>query len=320
MNERKGFAQGIFPQSFFREKKGLLLVLLTAAVSGASIFANSFAVKGINPSVFTFLKNAVVAVFLFSLLLAVRELPALKSLSRRQLGKLAAIGLIGGSAPFLLFFYALRFTTAINAGFLHKTLFIWTAIFATVLLKEKISRNYLLGAALLLAGNSLFFSLSSFGFPEALVLIATLLWAAENTIAKHALRHLRGTTVAFGRMFFGSTFILLFLLFTNQLPAAFSLTLPQMQWVLLTSGFLFAYVLSWYSGLRYLPVHKAAAVLLLAQPVTVFLSFAFLGESLGLSQAFGLLLIIAGVFIIAGFGYFLHASKSKGLSIAAERN
>jgi drug/metabolite transporter (DMT)-like permease len=244
----------------------------------------------------------------------------LKSLSRSQWLKLSAVGLLGGSIPFLLFFYALQLTTAVNAGFLHKTLFLWASLFAFIFLREKIDKRFIAAALLLLAGNFLLFNISSFGFPEMLLLLATLFWAAESVLSKHVLRETSGSIVAFGRMFFGSVFILAFLALTNQTSQILALSLNQIHWVLITSAFLLAFVLTFYSGLKLLPVHKATAVLLLAQPITIFLSFAFLGTEVSLQQAFGFLLITAGLFLTVGFGIFLHSTKAKGLSIAAERN
>ncbi len=301
-------------------RTGFFLVLLTAIISGVSIFANSFAVQGFNPFAFTFLKNAVVAVFLFSIILLLKDFKAIKTLSRKQLCQLAVIGLIGGSIPFLLFFYALQFTTAINAGFLHKTLFLWASLFALFFLKERLDKKFIFAALLLLAGNFMFFNISSFGLPEMLILTATFLWAAENTLSKHVLKNTSGSIVAFGRMFFGSIFILAFLAFTGQTVSILVLPMQQIQWVLISSVFLLAFVFTFYSGLKHLPVHKATAVLLLAQPITVFLSFAFLGTSVSIPQAFGFLLIISGISIVFGFGFFLNAIKTKRPSIASERN
>lgn len=302
------------------EKKGLLLVFLTAVVSGVSIFANNWAVKGFNPAVFTFLKAAVVAIFLFSLLFLLKDFSSLKKLSRKQIAQLAAIGLVGGSVPFLLFFHALQLTTVINAGFLHKTLFVWASLFAILFLKERPDKRFIVAGLLLLAGNFALFSITSFGLPEALILLATMLWAVENTLSKHVLKELSGSIVAFGRMFFGSLFILCFLLVTNQGRPVFALGTEQVGWVLLTSVFLLAYVFTFYNGLKHLPVHKATAVLLLAQPITALLSLAFLGKAVSLQQAFGFLLILAGIFLVVGLGFLLNASKSKGLSVAANRN
>ena len=100
-------------------EKGLGLVLGTAVISGVSIFLNKFGVGGMDPAVFTTAKNVLVAVFLISTLLALKEWKTLKSLSGKAWGQLALIGLIGGSIPFLLFFTGLQMTSAAQAGFLH---------------------------------------------------------------------------------------------------------------------------------------------------------------------------------------------------------
>ncbi len=301
------------------ESRGLLLVLCTALISGFSIFLNSFAVKGFNPFAFTFLKNALVAIFLFSLIFLLKEFSSLKSLSRSSWAKLVFIGLVGGSIPFLLFFYALKLAGPTSAGFLHKTLFIWATILAFFFLRERISRKFIAAAILLFAGNILFFGPTSFAFPELLILAATLLWAAENVISKHALRELSGRTVAFGRMFFGSAFILAFLITTSQLQFALFLSVPQLQWLLLTSTLLFFYVFTYYSGLKHLPVHKAASILLLAQPITALLSLTFLGKPVSFTQALGLTLLVAGVLLVVGFTYLLGIFKRKVIFVAGNR-
>ena len=298
------------------ESRGLLLVLCTALVSGVSIFLNSFAVSGFNPFAFTFLKNVLVAVFLLSLVLLLKESHVLKSLSRRKWLSLAAIGLVGGSIPFLLFFYALKLSTPATAGFVHKTLFLWATVFAIVFLREKISKSFLAGALLLLAGNFIFFGPVSFGFPELLVLGATVLWAAENVLSKHVLRNTQANIVSFGRMFFGSAFILAFLAFTNQLQFVVSLSFPQVQWLLLTSALLFLFVFTYYSGLKHIPVHKATSILLLAQPITAVLSFAFLGKQIVLNQAIGLALIVAGAILVVGASLVLSTVKRRAVSLA----
>ena len=130
------------------QKQGVLLVLATAVISGFSIFLNKFSVSTIEPSVFTFLKNLVVAVFLASILLLTKETKALKQLSRKQWSQLAAIGLVGGSVPFLLFFNGLAMTSAAMGAFIHKTLFIYVSVFAFFLLKEKLNKKIFAAAFL----------------------------------------------------------------------------------------------------------------------------------------------------------------------------
>ncbi|MBU2100367.1 DMT family transporter [Candidatus Micrarchaeota archaeon] len=303
------------------QSKGIILVLLTAIISGISIFLNAFAVKGFNPFVFTGMKNLIVAVFLISLIVLSGQLNSLKNLTRKQWLNLSLIGLIGGSVPFLLYFYALKLTTASTAGFLHKTLFVWASLLAFFFLKEKLSKKLIAGAILLLTGNFLLFNQTfSFGFPELLVLTAVLFWAGENILSKNALNELSGTVVAGARMFFGSLFILLFLLFSGQLSLIATHSIDQWSWILLTAFLLFFYVLTYYSGLKHISVSAATSILLLGQPITALLSFVFFGQAVSLTEAFGLIMIVFGVLIIAGFSFFLNALKFLGFSFVSKKN
>jgi len=288
------------------QKKGVLLVLATAAISGFSIFINKFSVSEIEPSVFTFLKNIAVAVFLFSVLLLAKEWPSLKNISGKQWAQLTAIGLVGGSVPFLLFFNGLALTSAAMGSFIHKTLFIYASVFAFFLLKEKINWKISLAAGLLLAGNLFLLNLKAFTFGkgEALIFIAALLWGFENVLSKHALKELSGNVVAFGRMFFGSLFILLYLAFTGKLGIISTLSSANILWVLLTSVLLLLFVTTYYNGLKWIKVSTATSILLLGSPITALLSFAFSDASIGLEQAVGIFLILAGVLLAIFFVEF----------------
>lgn len=295
--------------------RGILLVLFTAFVSGVSIFVNASAVKGFNPFLLTTLKNTLVAFVLFSVLLIMENRSFREVFDRRLLPKFLVIGLIGGSIPFFLFFYALSLLqTPATAGFIHKTLFIWASIFAFVLLREKLTIKFLLAAFVLLLGNYLFFLPdASLGFPALLVLIATILWSVENVIAKSVLGEVSGTLVAFARMFFGSAFMLAALVafMPNVLFSAFTLSLAQLAWLCITSCFLFLYVFTYYNGLKHIPVHKATSILLLAQPITALLSTTFTGVPLTLEKALGALLIVCGVILVVGISYAFSKFEGK---------
>ncbi len=295
--------------------RGIVLVLLTALVSGVSIFINAFAVKGINPFLLTTLKNTLVALVLLSVILIMENKNFRKIFNRKLLPRFLAIGLIGGSIPFFLFFYALSLLKSpATAGFIHKTLFIWASIFALIFLKEKLSSKFLLGAFVLLVGNYLFFlPNAALSLPALIVLIATVFWAAENVIAKSVLKEVSGTLVAFARMFFGSAFMLLALVIfmPSALLSAFTLSFAQLAWLGVTASFLFLYVFTYYNGLKYLPVHKATSILLLAQPITAMLSASFLGGSLTPEKALGALLIVCGVLLVVGISYVFSKFEGK---------
>lgn len=284
-----------------KKLKGYLLVFLTALISGFAIFINRFGVQVFSPYIFTWLKNSLVAVFLTGLFLVLKDWKVLGRLNRKQWFLLTVIGLVGGSIPFLLFFKGLSLTSAVKGAFLHKTMFVYVALLAFVFLKEKIDRKFLLGGLLLILGNLFLFRGLSLKFNQGDLLIfsATLFWAVENTISKHVLKELSGRTVAWGRMFFGSLFIFIFLLFSGQLSLISNFTISQVSWILTTSVFLFGYVMTWYSGLRYIPVSKAAVILLLGLPITTLLSFIWTGQITGQS-VLAALLIVGGIVFVFG--------------------
>ncbi|MFH1387897.1 MAG: DMT family transporter [Patescibacteria group bacterium] len=282
------------------KNKGILLILGTAFISGTVVFISKFGVSIINPYIFAGLKNIIVALLVVSWLLMLKDWKVLKKLIKKQWLLLLGIGLIGGSIPFLLYFKGLSMTTPIQAAFIHKTMFIYIAVLAIIFLKEKISRGFLIGGLLLVIGNILLLRMipHQFGWGDLFIFLATLFWAGENILSKHLLKELPSRIVIWGRMFFGSIFIFIFWLATGQAHLALSLNLEQLGWVIITSVFLFGYVVTWYTGLKYVKVSMAATILLLASPITILLSLVVLNEGILLNQLIGIILIALSVFLI----------------------
>jgi drug/metabolite transporter (DMT)-like permease len=292
-------------------EKGLLLVLSTAVISGFAIFINKYSVSVINPYIFTFLKNVLVAVILSGIILGMKKWKILKTLSKNQWGLLLIIGIIGGGLPFLLFFKGLSLTNAAESSFIQKTMFIYVFLLASIFLKEKINKIFLIGGLFLMLGNLFLLgktSLLVLNKGALLIFIATIFWAVENIISKYALKELSGKIVSWGRMFFGSLFILIFLSATHQLPLIAQLSLKQISWTVLTAILLLGYVLTWYNGLKHIPVSQATAVLTLGAPITTFLNLVA-GRSVNIQEIIAGLFIIFGVILVLGFKNILELSK-----------
>jgi len=282
-------------------KKGYFLVFLTAIISGFSIFINKFGVSVINSNIFTFLKNLVVAVLLSGLLILFKDWQKFKKLTNKDWFLLISIGLVGGSIPFLLFFKGLSLINAVQGSFWHKTMFIYVAILAGIFLKERIDKKFLLGGLLLILGNLVILRKLPIviNTGDALVILATIFWAIENIISKYALRETESRIVAWARMFFGCLFIFLFLLTTNQLGLIGGLSFKQISWVLVSGILLLGYVITWYEGLKFVPVSQATAILILGLPITTFLSLVTGGKA-DLQEILSGILIILGVVIVLG--------------------
>jgi drug/metabolite transporter (DMT)-like permease len=175
-------------------------------------------------------------------------------------------------------------------------------VLALIFLKEKLDKGIAIGAIMLLAGNFLLLKMNNFslGTGDWLILAATLLWSIEIIISKQALRTIDSKVVAFGRMFFGSLIILVFLAATSKLPLVAQITSSQLIWILITSAFLLGYVFTWYSGLKTVKASIATSILLLGSVITTLLDLAW-GTNITIAQIGGLILLVLGVVSIIGF-------------------
>ena len=136
-----------------------------------------------------------------------------------------------------------------------------------------------------------------FGYGEFLVFLATIFWAIENIIAKIALKNIAPLLVAWGRMFFGSIFLIIYLGFSGGLGQIF-VPLSGIGWLILSGVILFGYVVTWYTALKSLPATVATAILVIAAPITAFLDSIFVTHYLKPSMLISGLIIILGTILI----------------------
>ncbi len=295
------------------QKTAVGLALSAAALSGLANFLNKAAVTVIKDAVvYTTLKNGLVALLLVGIVVALGKRKEIAALSRKQWFRLVAVGVIGGSLPFALFFMGLQRTSALNASLIHKTMFVWVILLAAPLLKEKLSALQWLGAAAIFAANLLVGGFTGFQFNagELMILAATLLWAAENIVAKKVLDDVSAVTVAASRMAVGSLALLPFALASGGVGAVTHLNASQWGWALAAVALLFGYVLTWYSALKTLPASQIACLLVPATLVTNVLTAVFVTHSFGWLQSASAVLLAAGIAAVALLGRRAEAAPS----------
>jgi drug/metabolite transporter (DMT)-like permease len=279
-------------------RAGVLLALLTATISGWSVFVNSYAVKAFSDATaYTTAKNVAAGLLLAAVVAAGSRRGArlTRPASARQWWGLAAVGVVGGSIPFVLFFEGLAQATSAQAAFLHKTLLLWVAILAVSVLGERLQWGHWLAIGLLLVGQAgLGGGLSrSFGTAELLILAATLLWSVEVVVAKRLLRDLSSWTVALTRMALGSLVLIGWVVAKGDASLLVSLSAEQLGWLALTGLLLAAYVGTWFAALERAQAVDVTAVLVLAAPVTAVLDGVFRGTPLS-PQLGWLAMLLAG--------------------------
>jgi drug/metabolite transporter (DMT)-like permease len=271
-----------------RMRTGLALAGATALVSGISVFVNASAVRAFDdPVLFTTLKNGVAAVLLVTMALAVVRGPWVPK--ARAMPGLVALGVLGGSIPFVLFFTGLAEATAPAAAVIHKTLFVWVAILAVVLLGERLGRLQLAAIGVLLASQLLIQSPTGVGWGtgETLIAAATAFWAVEIIVAKRVLADVRSPVAAAARMGIGLVLLVVFLGVGGGLDGIGSLGPEHWGWVMITGLLLTGYVGTWYAALRRAPASAVTAILTLGAPITAVLQLASTGQVPALGPALG---------------------------------
>ncbi|NYZ74206.1 DMT family transporter, partial [Candidatus Micrarchaeota archaeon] len=285
---------------------------ITALISGFSVFMNGIAVKLADPSVYTLAKGIGALLFLVAAAFALKESRHFSGLSRKQWAMLGLIGIVGGSLPFLMFFWGLSMGGAAISSFIYRSLFIFAAVFGYLVLKETPSpRDFAAGFAILI-GNALLVSGDMmFGPAQLLVLGATVLWALEYALSRKVMADVHPKVVMVARMGFGSIFLLAFLGFSSSLSALWSIDIAVLGWLAVTSLLLFAFVTCWYSALKHLPLLKATAILALGGVITAVLEAVVLAKTISMIAVFGLLFVFAGAVIAAGLPDRIRAMLGK---------
>jgi drug/metabolite transporter (DMT)-like permease len=287
-------------------KWGLALAAATALISGFAVFVNGYGVRawtgtGASTAAYTTSKNLVAALFLGAVAYAAarRSPGTLRPQNASQWRRLALVGVIGGGVPFLLFFEGLARASSGQAAFIHKTLLIWVALLALPFLAERLTAVHLGAMALLVGGQAVMSGAGglTFGVGEAMILAATLLWAAEVIIAKRLLADVPSPTVAVARMGVGAIVLIGWTAVTGGFVSLGALTATHWGWALVTGLVLTGYVATWYGALARAQAVDVTAVLVFGAVVTALLETGIRGAAL--PSAAGLALVTAGAALAA---------------------
>jgi drug/metabolite transporter (DMT)-like permease len=263
--------------------------------------------------VYTTTKNLWAGVLLAVALVAV-PMPVSRSVTPIQRSAwpwLALVAVIGGAVPFVLFFEGLAVATSTDAAFIHKTLVVWGAARAARLLGGRLRPAHLVAIGLLVVGHVVVgggVSLAGAGRGEALILVATLLWAVEVLVVKRLLVTVPARHLAVVRMLGGSAVLLGWLVVRGDLGALAGFSGDQWWWIAVTGTTLAAFVSLWYRALAAAPAIDVTAVLVAGAIVTAILNTGLRGVPVTL-DAVGYLAVLAGVMVVAASSSRADASR-----------
>ena len=282
-----------------RARTGLWLALAAAIVSGVAVFVNAYGVRAVpDATVYTTAKNLVAAIVLIGLFVAGRSgrtTPV--RLTHGRLVGLAAVAVVGGSVPFVLFFEGLARASSTQSAFIQKTLVVWVALLAVPLLGERLGPLHVLAIGTLVAGQVLLaggLDRLRFGTGEWLVTAATLLWAVEVVLARRLLRDVPADVLAVARIGGGVLLLLAWVAVSGRWHMLAGLTAAGWAWAGLTGVILAGYVALWFAALAAAPAVDVTAVLVVAAVVTAGLNVAVKGAATTAATGVGLATVVAG--------------------------
>jgi drug/metabolite transporter (DMT)-like permease len=229
--------------------------------------------------------------------------PEKLKLKSKDLPFFAIYGFLSVTVTFILFFYAIKYTTVAMATILVYTFPVWVLLLSLFFLNEKLDKGKLLALFLTFFGCILLVQIYNpislkFNLKGILYSLFCALGAASYTIfGKKATFSYDSRTVVSYALGFGA----LFLLFIKGPPTLLNPDYPKTAWLWIFALAIIPTILgySFYTqGLKYLEASRAAIVATWEVVVASFLAFLIFGEKLTLVQILGAVLTFCGIFII----------------------
>jgi len=279
--------------------EGIIVLSVSSALYGFSIILVKMALNQGYSSYSLMSSRSLLSIpfMVLALLLLRGKVEYTKPLPMRDL---AIIGIIGSGTAMITLYVGQAYTLAINAGFVFRFVFIFTALFSHFLLKDKIDKGQYASMAIMFVGMYL---LSTDGkalnpqWGDILVLMASMQVGLTNVLAKITMKKVNSYLISAIRILIGSVFtvLLVSIMFgLTTLSPLYAIPHTVLALALLEIIFIFLY----YRGIEIEGPLTATVFFLMGALVSAALSYFILGESLSLIGWTGGFLIIMGAYIL----------------------
>jgi len=276
---------------------GDLMVLATVLLWGASFTVIKSAYDEFTPLAFAGIRFVIASLGLLVILAVLRHPLAIE---RRDLARVAAVGLFHVAFYQIFFGVGLKYTTASNSVLIINTAPVITALLVWLTRAEPITWRQAVGIALASAGVILLVEASgslSAGHlkGDLITMLAALSYAVTPVIVLPLYQRYSSLTIMTFGMVAGTVVLLIVGLpeLARQSWAVSSIAWAQLAYAALgagTLGYLF-----WYEGIRRIGPTRAAAYFYLIPPIGVITAVKVLHEPFGMLHLAGAFVIIAGV-------------------------
>ncbi len=232
------------------------------------------------------------------------------SLHRSDIWKITVLGIIGNTFYQLFFISGLDRTTASNTSLVMTVTPIFIALLSALFIREKIHWAGWAGIVVAFSGLYLVIFGLSFGASfssrslqgDLLILLGNLFWATYTVFSKPLLKRMSPLKLTTFTLAIGTLFYLP--LTVREVAALPWRSLSLLSWAALFFSGIFAVAVSyviWYTSVKRVGNTKTGIYGNITPVFTVLFAHFFLGESIGIVQVAGTMIIILG-FSLTRFG------------------
>jgi drug/metabolite transporter (DMT)-like permease len=288
------------------ENRVSILMVFTAIFWSGAFITGKIAVLEFPPFALTFFRFLLALPFIFALLYSKEKEKWLPK--GRQWVPLVILGIIGTFFYHVLFFSALRYTTAINSSLIGATNPVLTTIMAALFFNEGLKQKRIVGiifsfiGVFLIVTNADWQLISTFSFNpgDVLMFSAVFSWALYALLGRGYMRQysLSPLMVTSYTFFICVVISIPFVLWEN--PASYLSKTSVSGWASIFYMSIFASVLGYLVqmfAIERIGASRAAVFVNLVPIFTIIQSILILNESFSLFKCIGALSIITGVYL-----------------------
>jgi drug/metabolite transporter (DMT)-like permease len=271
-------------------------------------------------SLVVFIESMIVVTLLSPILF--KKFDVIKNLSRNDWIAFLGVGILGGAIGTMAITQALFFVNYVNLSaviLIQKLQPVFALAFASILLKEKLERNFFIWSALAILGTYLMtfgITLPNLNTGEktiiasSLSLIAAISFASSTVLSKRALANVSFEVGTYLRFLIAAISMFIIVLLSSSYESAVNIS--QTQWLIFlliaftTGG---AAIFLYYFGLKRISA-SVATICELAFPLTaLILEYLLRDNYLNIYQWVGVFILIVSILRVSGSALFTNKNK-----------
>lgn len=285
-----------------------VLMILSAFFWSGAFIAGKFAVPYIPPCTLTFLRFFFATIILYFVMKSNNKSLGEETfhLTKEHIPFFLFTGIVGMIGYHVLFFSALKYTTAINSSVIGATNPIVTTIIAAVVISSRIPPKQIAGIFISFLGVILTITsadlsiLTNFSFNKGdlLMLAAVVCWATYGVVSKTKGKDINPVALTYYSFLFCCIFSIPLLILEK--PWTFILNIPASAWIATLYMSIFASVIGYLvqqMAIKEIGPSRTSIFVNLVPVFSIILAVCILGEELVPVKIFTAALIIAGVYM-----------------------